>query len=158
MKKVFHFDTPREHYVCDAAIVWCFDNRFHLGFAKFLKKLGMQHLDRIKIAGGAKPLTSPERESEREFVLDQIQKSIRLHATKLVILMVHSDCGAYGGLRAFGNDLQLEARHHEQELKAAAAFVYERVPGIAVRAYFVDFEGVWEVEVPQSATVRAAVQ
>jgi len=151
VKKVFHFDAPREHYVCDAAIVWCFDNRFHLGFTKFLKKLGMQHLDRIKIAGGAKPLASPERESEREFVIDQIQKSIRLHATKLVILMVHSDCGAYGGLAGkFGNDVQLEARHHERELKTAARCVYERVPGVAVQAYFVDFEGVWEVEVPQA--------
>jgi carbonic anhydrase len=33
-----------------------------------------------------------------EFVLEQIRKSIRLHGTRRVILMVHSDCGAYGGL------------------------------------------------------------
>lgn len=37
MKKVFHFDAPREKYHCDAAVVWCFDNRFQLGFTKFLR-------------------------------------------------------------------------------------------------------------------------
>lgn len=149
MRKVFHFEAPREPYVCDAAVVWCFDHRFQLSFAKFLKKLGKQNLDPIKIAGGAKPLASPEQESDREFILDQLQKSIRLHATKLVILMLHSDCGAYGGLAAFGDDVQLEARNHEQELKTAAHCVQERFPGVAIQAYFVDFEGVWKVEVPQ---------
>src|ERR1700732_2218834 len=28
MKKLFHFDAPREKYRCDAAILGCFDNRF----------------------------------------------------------------------------------------------------------------------------------
>lgn len=51
MQKVFHFDAPRERYVCDAAIVWCFDNRFQQGFAKFLKRIGIVYQDPIKIAG-----------------------------------------------------------------------------------------------------------
>ena len=41
MRKVFHFDAPREKYYCDAAVVWCFDNRFELGFRKFLKRRGV---------------------------------------------------------------------------------------------------------------------
>src|SRR5581483_11008660 len=98
MNKVFHFDAPREKYHCDAAVVSCFDNRFQLGFAKFLKKLGIVNPDPIKIAGGAKSLASPELETDRQFVLEQIRKSVRLHGTSLVILMLHSDCGAYGGL------------------------------------------------------------
>jgi hypothetical protein len=92
MEKVFHFDAPRENYQCDAAIVWCFDNRFDLGFRKYLKRAGIIYTDPIKVAGGAKCLASPELESDREFVLDQIRTSIRLHQTKRVILMVHSDC------------------------------------------------------------------
>ncbi len=83
MKKVFHFHAPREKCHCDAAILWCFDNRFELGFRKFLKRVGVVHSDPIKIAGGAKVLASPERESDREFVLDQIRKSMRLHGTRL---------------------------------------------------------------------------
>jgi hypothetical protein len=144
MEKVFHFDAPRENYQCDAAIVWCFDNRFDLGFRKYLKRAGIVYTDPIKVAGGAKCLASPEQESEREFVLDQIRTSIRLHRTKRVILMVHSDCGAYGGLEAFKNDAAAEAEHLRLELHLAARNLRSAIPGIAVEGYFVDFEGVWK--------------
>jgi carbonic anhydrase len=145
MEKVFHFDAPRSKYQCDAAVVWCFDNRFQLGLAKYLKRQGIVNTDPIKIAGGAKSLASPEHESDREFILEQIRKSIRLHGTKQVILMLHSDCGAYGGLGAFGGNAAAEAAHHESELRRAAEFLRGAVPGIEVKGYFVDFEGVWAV-------------
>src|SRR2546427_8544264 len=145
MKKVFHFDAPREKYHCDAAIVWCFDNRFELGFRKFLKRNGVVHADPIKIAGGAKVLASPDHEAEREFVLDQIRKSIRLHGTRRVILMLHSDCGAYGGLEGrFKGNAKAEAEHHRNELHQAADNLHNAIPNIEVEAYFVDFEGVWK--------------
>jgi hypothetical protein len=148
VKKVFHFDAPREKYHCDAAILWCFDNRFELGFSKFLKRIGVVHSDPIKIAGGAKCMASPEHESDREFVLEQIRKSMRLHGTKRVILMLHSDCGAYGGLDGgFQGDSQAEAIHHEQELHRAAANLSKAIPGIEIQGYFVDFEGIWDAEI-----------
>lgn len=147
MKKVFHFDAPREKYQCDAAILWCFDNRFELGFRKFLKRIGVNYSDPIKIAGGAKCMASPEHESDREFVLEQIRKSIRLHGTRRVILMVHSDCGAYGGLAGgFRGDTLAEAAHHERELQRAAANLRAAILGIEVQGYFVDFDGIWEAE------------
>ncbi len=147
MRKVFHFDAPAEKYRCDAAIVWCFDNRFELGFRKFLKRLGIVHADPIKIGGGAKSLASPDRDYDRQFVLEQIEKSIRLHGTRKVILMLHSDCGAYGGLaEGFGGDRQAEAAHHCRELARAAAFLKSVHPEVSVDRYFVDFEGVWEVD------------
>jgi carbonic anhydrase len=147
LKKVFHFDAPREKYHCDAAILWCFDNRFELGFRKFLKRIGIANSDPIKVAGGAKCLASPESENDRQFVLDQIRKSIRLHGTSRVILMVHSDCGAYGGLAgAFGGNARAEAAHHQLELARAAANLLEAIPGIEVQGYFVDFEGIWDAE------------
>ena len=147
MKKVFHFNAPREKYHCDAAILWCFDNRFEIGFRKFLKRIGVVNSDPIKIAGGAKCMASPERESDREFVLDQIRKSIRLHDTRRVILMLHSDCGAYGGLAGFDGDATSEAEHHERELHRAADNLRAAIPGIEVQGYFVDFDGVWDAEI-----------
>jgi hypothetical protein len=151
LKKVFHFDSPRERYQCDAAILWCFDNRFDLGFRKFLKRIGVVNSDPIKVAGGAKSLASPELETDREFVLEQIRKSIRLHGTKRVILMVHSDCGAYGGLSdGFGGDAEAEAAHHQRELALAAAHLLEAIPGIEVQGYFVDFEGIRDAELASS--------
>jgi carbonic anhydrase len=146
MKKVFHFDAPREKYHCDAAIVWCFDNRFELGFRKFLKRIGIVNTDPVKIAGGAKCLASPEHESDREFVLEQLRKSIRLHGTKRIILMLHSDCGGYGGLAAFGGNSEAERIHHRAEFDRATAFLAKTIPRVQIDCYFVDFEGVWAVE------------
>ena len=147
MKKVFHFDAPREKYHCDAAILWCFDNRFELGFRKFLKRIGVNSSDPIKIAGGAKCMASPEHETDREFVLEQIRKSMRLHGTRRVILMLHSDCGAYGGLAGgFQSDADCERTHHRAELSRAAENLARAIPGLEIEGYFVDFEGVWSPE------------
>jgi len=155
MKKVFHFDAPREKYHCDAAILWCFDNRFELGFRKFLKRIGVMNSDPIKIAGGAKVLASPDHESDREFVLDQIRKSILLHGTKRVILMLHSDCGAYGGLaNGFKGNEAAEAAHHHRELERAAAYLHAAIPGVEILGYFVDFEGIWDAEVGQGQSLQ----
>jgi len=144
VEKVFHFDSPREKYHCDAVVVWCFDNRFELGFRKFLKRIGVFNTDSIKIAGGAKCLASPDHETDREFVLDQIRTSMRLHGTRRVILMLHSDCGAYGGLDGgFKGDARAEADHHHAELLRASGNLKKAIPDIVVDAYFVDFEGVW---------------
>jgi len=146
MRKIFHFDSPREKYQCDAAVVWCYDHRFDLVFRKLLKRIGISQGDAIRVAGGAKCLATPEQESERQFVLDQIRKSIRLHGTNRVVLMVHSDCGAYGGLEAFGGDAQAEASHHAGELRRAAECLREAVPEVSVTCYYADFEGIWTVD------------
>jgi hypothetical protein len=151
LKKIFHFDAPRERYICDAAIVWCFDNRFEIGFRKFLKKIGVVYWDAIKIAGGTKCLASPDQESDRDFVLNQIRISMRLHQTKRVILMLHSDCGAYGGLEAYGGNADAERAHHRQELRKAADVIAAAIPGLTVDGYFVDFEGVWHMEMTGAA-------
>jgi carbonic anhydrase len=154
MRKLFHFESPREKYQCDAAIIWCFDNRFELGFRKFLKRIGVVNSDPIKIAGGARCLASPEDERDREFVLDQIRTSMRLHGTRRVILMLHSDCGAYGGLEAFAGDERAEFRHHREELQRATETLRREIPELKVERYFVDFEGVWEPDVGAAQSPR----
>jgi hypothetical protein len=151
MHKIFHFDSPRERYKCEAAVVWCFDNRFELVLRKLLKHLGIVYFDPIRIAGGTKYLASSDDEASRQFVLEQIRISMRLHETQSVILMLHSDCGAYGGLASFGGDANQEARNHCADLERAAAYLAEQIPGLAVKTYFVNFEGVWEVDQTLSA-------
>ena len=76
---------------------------------KFLKKRGIWWADPLKIAGGAKAFASPADESERSFALGQVRTSMRLHGTNRVMPMVHTDCGAYGGLEAFGGNEEREA-------------------------------------------------
>ena len=154
MRKVFHFDSPRDRYQCDAAVIWCFDNRFELACRKFLKYSGVMQPDPIKIAGGPKSLASPEHAFETTFVVEQIEKSVRLHNTQRIILFMHSDCGAYGGLAQFDGDAVVESAHHVAELMRATTFLNKTFPAMGVDCYFVNFEGVWEV--PMEGTGRGA--
>ena len=156
MRKVLHFDSPREWYHCDALVVGCFDNRFDTVCRKLLKRIGVTQPDPITIAGGAKALASPEEEFHRAFVLDQIHKSIRLHGTDRVILTLHSDCGGYGRLAGrFHGDAEAESAHYRAELDFATAFLRSAIRGIKVESYILDFEGAWAVEEPGAATAAA---
>lgn len=156
MRRVLNFTSPREHYTCDAAVVWCFDQRFETSFRKLLKRTGVLCFDPIRLAGGAKSLASPQQESDRAFVLDQIRKSVKLHGSRTAVLMVHSDCGAYGGLAAFKGNAEEEANHHAADLRSAASYLKEQIPDLTVKAYFVDFDGVWEIEEAGDADLVSA--
>src|SRR5277367_3623296 len=146
MEKVFHFDSPPEAYVADAAVLCCFDQRIRLATHKFLKQQGIVRPDMIVVAGGAKTLASPRNDFERDFILEQVRMSIRLHKTKRMFLMSHSDCATYGGLAAFDGDREREERLHLQELQRAAELVRVNFPGLEVECFFVNFEGVHAVE------------
>ena len=152
MKKVFHFDSQTDHYRADACVVSCFDARFELVTRKFLKRRAIWWTDPLKIAGGAKIFAPPADESERSFALSQVQTSMRLQRTTRIMLMVHSDCGAYGGLQAFGGDEESEAAHHEAELRAAEQFLKSNVPAIDVECVYLRFTGVWALEAQSHPT------
>ena len=145
MRKVFHFDSPPDAYTADAAVLCCFDHRINLAVRKFLQRKAIMHPDMIIVAGGAKTLASPRNDFERDFILDQIRLSIRLHACRRVILMSHSDCATYGGVAHFRNDRQAEAAHHKTELQRAADVVLANFPYVQVETYFVALDGVWKL-------------
>jgi carbonic anhydrase len=114
----------------------------------FLQRIGVVNPDHIKVAGGVNYLATPGSDGDRGFVLDQIRKSMRPHGTRRVILMAHSDCGAYGRLEGgFHGDARAETAHHQRELARAAVKLMETIPGVEVQAYFIDFEGVWDAEI-----------
>jgi hypothetical protein len=142
MEKIFHFDSPPEPYVANAAVLCCFDQRIRLATNKFLQRQRIVRPDMIVVAGGAKTLASPRNDFERDFILEQVRMSILLHRTQRVFLMSHSDCATYGGLAAFDGDRGREARHHEQELQRAAELVRVNFPAIDVNCFFVTFDGV----------------
>ena len=145
MKKIFHFDSPADQYVADAAVLCCFDHRISRAVRKFLKKQGVERADMIVVAGGAKTLASPRNDFEQDFILEQVRMSIRLHKTERVLVMSHSDCATYGGLAQFKGDKNAEAEHHRGELLRAGQLLTAHFPDISVEPYFVKFDGVWEV-------------
>jgi carbonic anhydrase len=144
MKKIFHFESRPEPYVADAAVLCCFDERIRLAVNKFLKRRSILRPDMIVVAGGAKTLASPRNDFERDFILEQVRMSIRLHQTSKMFLMSHSDCATYGGLQAFGGDTKRESEHHRRELRRAAELVKETFPQLTLQCFFVDFSGIHE--------------
>ena len=146
MRKIFHFDSPPDQYVADAAVLCCFDHRISRVVRKFLKKQGIEKADMIIVAGGAKTLASPRNDFEQDFNLEQVRMSIRLHRTERVLVMSHSDCATYGGLAHFKGDRAAEAEHHRGELLRAGELLTANFPDISVEPYFVKFDGVWEVK------------
>jgi len=115
----------------------------------------VEFFDPILVAGGAKCLAGDDLERDRQFVLEQIRTSMRLHATQTVLLMLHSDCGAYGGLAAFDNDTSREAENHRNDLHRAVEFMQSQIPELTVRGFFVDFEGVWEADFSADSALSA---
>jgi carbonic anhydrase len=146
MQKVFHFESPADPYVADAAVLCCFDHRISTAVRQFLKDQAIERADMIIVAGGAKTLASPRNDFEQDFILEQVRMSIRLHQTKRVLVMSHSDCATYGGLAHFKGDREAEAVHHRSELLRAGELLTSNFPGISVEPYFVKFDGVWEVK------------
>jgi carbonic anhydrase len=139
----FWFETPAGNYRAGACVISCFDARFELVTRKFVKRRGVVLADHVRVAGGARALAS--QEGDGAFLIGQVQLSMRLHHTDRVILVAHSDCGAYGGLEAFGGDADREQAAHRADLARAAEALRAAVPGIAVECWFADFSGVWEV-------------
>lgn len=146
MQKLFHFDSPPDPYIADAAVLCCFDHRIQQVMRKFLKRVGVHKPDWIIVAGGAKTLASPRNDFEQDFILEQIRMSLRLHQARRVILSCHSDCATYGGLAAYDGNRHAEAEHHLRELERAAALVRAQFPDPEIATYFIDFEGVWQGE------------
>jgi len=151
MIKRFHFDSPAEHYRADAAVLWCFDDRFTLVVRKFLKRIGAARADSVRVAGGAMALASPKDEFEQKYALEQLRLSQKLHHTERVILIAHRDCGAYGGSARFRGDADAEASFHSAELSRAAEVIRAALPEVSVECYFADLDGVWQMEAAGSA-------
>lgn len=138
MKQLFRLKVLQDHYRAEACLVWCFDQRFSRSLRKLLQIRRWSKYDLVMVAGGAKSLISRSDESERRFVLDQVTKSLKLHHAKRIVLMLHQDCGAYGGSSAFPAGEELHRL--ENDLLKAKALIGRSFPKIVVEGLLVDFE------------------
>ena len=118
---------------CKALVLHCMDFRFKPRIHEFLTGEGiMGDFDDVSVAGACKNFVSPQNDAEREFMLRQIEISRRLHGIGEVILMNHTDCGAYGGRAAF-ESLEAEHRKHAEDMEASKKMILERWPELKVK-------------------------
>lgn len=142
----FHLSPLDKHYTADAFVVRCLDKRCGEVFDRFIESLGLRWIENPESpAGGAKIFSDPEKEGDQDFMLREIEKSIKLHHTKKIMLFTHSNCGAYGGLARFGGDKEKEFEFHTRELRKAKKVVKKRFPRLKIETYFIDEVGIVKV-------------
>lgn len=152
------FESSAEHYKAEACIFWCYDARFGDAYENFLEQRGFPHskIDAVKGAGGAQALAG-EAGPDRDVAESQLRKSIKLHHTDRVVLMVHMDCGGYGGSKAFHDDHEEEWNHHAAELEKAADFIRKTFPEIkTIECWIADFDGMHRANASEDVAKMAA--
>ncbi|OGH85231.1 MAG: hypothetical protein A2294_00600 [Candidatus Magasanikbacteria bacterium RIFOXYB2_FULL_38_10] len=88
--------------------------------------------DIVSLAGAAKGLVSPKNPAETDVILRQIEISTSLHHISEVILMNHTDCGAYGGRDAFESS-EAEYNQHLGDMRLAKEKILAKFPDLKVK-------------------------
>lgn len=84
---------------CSTLVLHCIDFRLGREIKNWMERENLYgDADVVAAAGAVKNIVDPHAPSDREFILRQIGISKRLHDIKDVVLMNHTDCGAYGNV------------------------------------------------------------
>jgi anti-anti-sigma regulatory factor len=141
-KYLFFHESKPGTYESQAFVLRCFDDRFWETTKAFLTFMGLFHVDRVAVAGGGKVFASPDKEQEFNYMMRELEKSIRLRKTNRCLLFTHHDCGAYGGFERFRNSVEEELEFHREEHKKMRTNILARFPDLKVETYFIDPNGV----------------
>lgn len=125
---------------CSTLVLHCIDFRFGSAIKQYLEENGLLgDCDIVSLAGAVKNIVSPANGADRELVLRQIDISRRLHGISRVVLINHTDCGAYGGRAAFV-DRPAENKKHAEDLAAAKNVILQKFPDLAVSLMLAQIE------------------
>lgn len=87
--------------------------------------------------GAVKNILSPHKKGDKEFILWRIKIAHeKLHLLGKIILVNHSNCGAYRLSGITFNDAKVEEEFHCKELKKAAAVVKNMLPKVKVEIHY----------------------
>lgn len=104
-------------------LIVCMDFRLpEVHFAWAEENLGNQNYDLVALAGSQKSIMD---EDTRRAVFKQIETSLNLHGTKVINIIAHEDCGAYGGSKNF-SDWEEEREAYIKDLNVAEQLIKEK--------------------------------
>jgi carbonic anhydrase len=114
-------------------IIHCMDFRLGSAIRNELARRGvLDDCDIVSLAGAGKAIVSGEPQSWHDTAFDMIGLSKKLHGTKTLILMHHTDCGAYGGRSAF-DSLEAEREKHVADMKKAKEIIGAQHPDLEIK-------------------------
>lgn len=134
---------------CSSALVRCMDFRLTKDVHKWMEEKGiMNDCDMISIAGISKSIADNPDSEESKFILNQIGLSIKLHNTKTLYIMHHTDCGAYGGHKAFAN-LEEEVAKYKVDMERSGSIIKSYFPNLEIRYAIADIKMDWNASVKE---------
>ena len=123
-----------QHHTCQAVVFLCIDWRLHPDADNYFRA-EKGSFDVLTTAGGIKDFFAED--GSEGYLMGQLAKSILLHDPEEIVLTIHSDCGAYGGSKAF-DSREDELAHHRRELERVAALVQGKYPDKRVSTYILN--------------------
>ena len=112
-------------HACEAVVLACIDFRFWRETMQWVDEiLGIKSYDFPKMPGAAKAINEAH---EGDVALSSIGVPCELHHVKKIVIVNHSDCGAYGGSGKFVSSEEEQA-FHEGELRKARDIVKQKYP------------------------------
>jgi len=112
----------------DWAIIRCIDGRLNKAIAAHLHELGVPEAhDIYSLPGGPKDLI----DGDEGFIRDIEQIIVELHGVRNVVLIQHTDCGAYGGRAKCGCTARADFEFQLGELRRAA-HAMSRFPDLTI--------------------------
>lgn len=121
-------------HTCSTCLVRCIDFRLGSAFHEFHDRENLYgDADVISVAGACKGLN----DEQGGFLDNQIDLSKKLHDIKTIVLVNHTDCGAYGGCSAFATP-EAEREHHTAELRKAKEYLEKKHQGVTVKIMLAD--------------------
>lgn len=108
----------------------------------FNERFGSENYFMPTELGGVKNLTTPEKESDREYVLRKMKSAWRVHHFDRIILINHSDCAAWRLAGTTFENAESEENFHRAELEKATTIIKEVFPDATIEThYFLKPEG-----------------
>lgn len=121
-------------HICQAVTLFCFDFRLKLtALAKLMESLGYPEgtYDNPRFAGSGKDLVSHDSGAVN-FLLKQIQISIKSHQAKEIIILMHDNCAAYGI-----SNPEVEDEVQKEHLKQIVNLLKKEFPEVFIKTYII---------------------
>ncbi|MFA5431772.1 MAG: carbonic anhydrase [Candidatus Paceibacterota bacterium] len=116
---------------CPNIIFHCIDFRLIKETMIFInEKYGIGKCDIVSVAGSGKEIAD-DNEIIKNYLLKQIKISHDLHESRKVVLIHHSDCGAYNNCYQF-NSQEEEKQKQIEDMKKAEVIIKEILSDVSV--------------------------
>lgn len=129
-----------DKHEAQACVLLCMDFRFKDATFEYLKnEMKLDGLDVIAMAGASKNIADPKELTDYQFTLRQIYLSERLHDIDKIVIVDHSECGAYGSSEFFGGK-EKEKKAHAKNLLKSEKLLKKRYPDIEIILLYANLE------------------